>query len=58
MAPVYALLPDQFAKGQWLKGLVEKHADFIGIRKGGIDVKLLDYAAETGFLSHVSLTPS
>jgi len=58
MAPVYALVPDQVAKGQWLKMLVKKHADFIGLRKGGVDVKALDYAAGTGFLSHVSLTPS
>ncbi len=58
MAPVYALVPDQMAKGPWLKELVEKHVDFTGLCKGGAKVKALDYAAGTGWLSHVSLTPS
>lgn len=56
MAPVYALTPDQVAKGAWLKELIKEEAAWIGLKevKGGNEFRVLDYGAGTGFLSVVS----
>lgn len=50
---IYTKNPENLARKQWLKDIINENKDWIGLDAGTGMKKALDYAAGTGFLSWV-----
>lgn len=49
----YDITPNNVTRGLFLRYLIGNNLDWIGLDRNNRDIKVLDYGAGTGFLSHV-----